>query len=164
MESMSGVFSLFTALPVDWLILGGIAVVVALDSLRSGIGRAISLSLALSLALLIFPLVEQTVFIGTLEILQTPAMQAALFGALTAALFLLMRRLGFDYLDSGMGEPVQALLAGAATAVVLICVWLQVPILNDWWTFNTTIQTFFAEQYRLLWLLGAYAVLAFARG
>ncbi|MEK7509302.1 MAG: hypothetical protein AAB605_01160 [Patescibacteria group bacterium] len=161
----SAVTGIITGIPFDWLALGGLAVLFALDSLRSGIGRACALALALPIAAFLFSFVEKTVILSGIEVLfSSPTAQAATFGAVSVASYLIVRRMALEYVESGTGEPIQALLAGVAATIVIIVVWLQVPALDALWHLNDSIAALFSESYRLLWLLGAYAALAFARG
>jgi len=163
MEALGSATSLFSAMPMDWLILGGLIILIALDSLRSGVGRALTIALALPLVYLLFTLVPMSI-LGGGDLLASTAAQAGLFGALFVAMFFLVRRMGLDYMDSGAGEPLQAIIAGGAVAVIVACIWLQVPVLSDSWALSDQLSTVFAESYRLIWLAGAYAALAFARG
>ena len=164
MEILRSVQSFFTGLPMDRIILGVIVIVIALDSLRSGIGRAISLSIAMPMGLFLYSLADTAVLNWAGGLFSTPFMQAAVFGAIVVGMYLLVRRMGLEYVDSGMGAPVQALLAGAAVTVVFACIWLHEPALGDIWTLSPQVQMVFSEAYRLWWLLGAYIALAFARG
>ncbi len=153
---------MFSAMPMDWLILGGLVILIALDSLRSGIGRALTIVLALPLAYFLFTLVPASV-IGGGELLASPASQAGMFGVLFVAMFFLVRRMGLDYMDSGAGEPLQALISGGAVAVIVACIWLQVPVLSDFWALSDQLSAVFDESFRLFWLAGSYGALAFAR-
>jgi hypothetical protein len=161
---MDAVTGIFATVPLDWFILGGILIVIALDTLRSGLGRAVALSIALVGAVVLHALIGKTIFVGSLDALSSPMIQGVVFGVIVVALFFLIRRMGLDYVESGMGEPIQAILAGAATAIVLAVIWLQIPELNALWQLGSQAQAIFAEQFRLFWLLGAFAALAFARG
>ncbi len=160
---MGNITGIISGLPVDWFVLGGILVVIALDSLRSGVGRAVAVSIAMPLASVHYSFVPHTITIGTLPILQNPMAQTALFAFFFITLYLLIRRSSSEYLTSFSG-PTQVILAGAATAIIFMCVWLMEPVLNQWWMPNQTVQTVFAEQFHLFWLLAAYSILAFARG
>ena len=162
LETVTGIF---TGIPYDWLALGGLIVVVALDSLRSGIGRACAIALSLPLASILYALIEQTAFLKDVALLDSsPAAQLATFGVIALVTYLLVRRIALEYIDSGAGEPMQALLAGAAATAVLVIVWLQLPMSGEVWQLSDKVRAIFAEQYRLIWLLGSYLALAFARG
>lgn len=164
MDFLSGI-PFISSIPFDWLLLGLIVIVVALDSLRSGVGRAIAISLALPIAFVLLSLAEKAVILQSVDVLfSTSFARALLFGALALALYFLIRRMGADYMNTGMGEPIQALFAGIAVAIVFTCIWLQVPALTDLWTIGGTLGVIFVEKFRLWWLIGAYAVLAFTRG
>ena len=159
MDSLQGVFQ---SVPLDYFFLGGIAIVVALDAMRSGIGRAAALVVALTSALFFSSLLQDTAFIGTM--VASPILEIVAFVALVAANYFFLRRMGLEYLSGGIGQPLQSVLAGVATAAVCAVIWLSVPGLSDYWEFGSGIQAIFSEQFRLLWLLGAFGALAFARG
>lgn len=88
METITGVFA---AVPLDYFLLGGISVVVAIDTLRSGIGRAAALAVALPVALLLHSLLGTAAFIGTIAQSDSGVMQAAVFGAILALSYLLVQ-------------------------------------------------------------------------
>jgi hypothetical protein len=156
---------ILTGIPYDWLALGGLIVVIALDSLRSGIGRACAIALALPIASVLYALVEQTAVVGGFALLDSSSLaKLATFGVMALAAYLLVRRMSLEYVESGQGEPIQALLAGGAATVVLVVVWLQLPMSGDVWQVSDNVRAVFAEQYRLIWILGSYLALAFARG
>lgn len=160
---MGSITGLFSGIPVDWLVLGGILVVIAVDALRSGVGRAVAVSIAMPLASVHYSFVEHTVTIGSLPILQLPIAKTALFAFFFITLYFLIRRSSTEYLTSFSG-PTQVILAGAATAVIFMCVWIMEPVLNVWWMPNEMVQAIFSEKFHLFWLLGAYSTLAFAKG
>lgn len=163
--NLDAVTGMFTSIPLDWIILGALIVLIALDSLRSGIGRACAISLALPAALLLFSLSEKTIILKDVNVLtSSPTIQLAVFGVIALACYLLARRMALEYIESGTGEPIQALLAGGAATVVLVVVWLQLPMTDSVWHLSDRVQAVFSESYRLVWLLGAYLGLAFARG
>jgi hypothetical protein len=162
---ISSVTGIFTGIPIDWIVLGVLVVIIAIDSLRSGIGRACAIALALPLAVLMYSLVETTAVLGSIGALSaTPMAQAITFGVIAVVCYLLTRRMALEYVESGTGEPVQALLAGGAATVVFIIAWQQVPALQSVWHLSDQVSAIFSESYRLIWLLGAYLALAFARG
>ena len=163
--NLDAVIGMFTSIPLDWIILGALVVLIALDSLRSGIGRACAISLALPAALLLFSLSQKAVILKDVDSLNSsPMIQLAVFGIIALACYLLARRMALEYIESGTGEPIQALLAGGAATVVLIVVWLQLPMTDSVWHLSDKVHAVFSESYRLVWLLGAYLGLAFARG
>lgn len=162
MENITGFFS---SVPIDFFILGGIVIILALDSMRSGIGRTVALAVALPLSLFLYSLLSETVILKDMAFLKGSAMTQALVLAVILVLaYLLVRRMGLEYVDGGMGEPVQSVLAACAVAVIFAVVWLEIPALSEIWIFGDQVATIFAESFRLPWLIGAYAALAFARG
>jgi hypothetical protein len=161
METITGFFS---SVPLDYFIIGGIILIVAVDSLRSGIGRAAAVSVALTLAFVFHQFLASAAFLGTLPMLSSGIAAAGAVGGLVVLAYFLVRRMGLEYIDGGMGQPIQAAIASLAVTIILIVTWLGIPALTDVWQFNSQIQSLFAESYRLFWLLGAFAALAFARG
>ena len=163
--NIDAVTGMFTGIPIDWIILGALVVLIALDSLRSGIGRACAIALALPLAFVLYSQFQKAFFVSQIEILFTNQLaQAGVFILLSLAAYILVRRMASDYIDSGTGEPIQALLAGGAATIVCIVIYLQVPVFDSLWHLSDRVQAVFSESYRLWWLLGAYIGLAFARG
>ena len=159
------VTGIFSGIPYDWLIFGAMTLVIALDSLRSGIGRASSIALSLPIAGVLYQLLPATVGISSITALSaSPAAAAGTFAVVAVATYLLVRRIALEYIESGVGEPVQALLAGCAATVVIIVVWLYVPVLEPIWQLSDKVHAIFSESYRLIWLFGAYLALSFARG
>ena len=148
--------------PTDWIILGAIAAIIALDALRSGSSRAVALSLAAPLALLLTNAIPQAALLGPVSTqLTTTAAQALLFGAVFVMLFFALYRIVYSFSETG--GVVQALLSGIAAATMLIVVWLQVPALLSLWHFGPQVQLVFGEVYRLWWLVAALIALAFVR-
>lgn len=158
---MDAVRGLFDSVPLDFFFLGGLALIIALDTLRSGTGRASAIAAALPAAALLFSLSSNAPVLGTA--LSSGMAEAALFLALAVLMYFALRRMGLEFLG-GMGQPVQAALAGVATTAVVAVVWMHVPSLEAFWEFGPQLQAVFAEEFRLFWLLGAFAALAFARG
>lgn len=159
MEAVSGIFN---SIPLDYFLLGGVFLALALDSLRSGIGRAAALAVALPLALVVHSLLGQASFIGGM--VTDDVVSTGVLLVIVAAMYLLVRRIGLDFLDGGMGQPVQAIIASSAATIVFAIVWLQAESLHSFWNFGDQIQAVFAASWRFFWLIGAYAMLAFARG
>jgi hypothetical protein len=164
MEMLGNATSLFTTIPLDWIFFGGVIIAVALDSLRSGVGRALAISIALPISLLLFSLLQESAFLSSSGLFSTPYAEVVALAILVVAMYILVRRMGLDFVDGGMGEPIQAIMAGGAVVVVFACMWLQEPVLSQLWTLSDQIQNVFAESFRFFWLVGAYAALAFARG
>ena len=145
--------------------LGGVALILAADSLRSGMGRAAALAVALPLTLVLHSFLKTAVVLGSVSALSGSSMvQAGVFAVLLALSYFMVRRMGLDFLNGGTGQPIQAILVGVAAAAILAIVWLQVPVLSQILPFSGQTKAILAEQFRFWWLLGAYLALAFARG
>jgi len=159
METVQGLFS---TVPLDYVFLGGFALLIALDTLRSGTGRASAIALAFPVAAVLFSYAKEAPFLGSA--ISSPMLEAVAFLALGVVLFFGIRRMGLEFVSNGMGQPVQAALAGVAATAVVAVIWMHVPALEAFWEFSPHIQSIFAAEFRLFWLLGAFGALAFARG
>lgn len=155
--------ALSASMPTDWIILGTVAALLSLDALRNGSGRALTLAASFPVALLLFSSVQHAAFAAPfIEQLATPLLQAALFLALVAMLFLALRRAMPLYGHSARG-PIQALAAGVAGSATFVVVWLSVSALAAVWPFGSQVQAVFGEAYRFWWLIGAFGLLALVR-
>ena len=155
--------ALVTHWPTDWIIVGALAILVALDALRAGSSRAASLAVALPLSAFAFGELSHTVPVASLmSQFSAPVAQSVLFGVIVAIFFFLIRRIVGLWGDSSEG-PVQALITGVACAAVMTSVWLQIPSLDAVWHFGPQVQLVFGESFRLWWLAGATAALAYVR-
>lgn len=149
--------------PISWIIVVAIFAFFAFDSYRAGISRTTAVALALPLSLICAQLFPQTYFLGAFATpLNTPTLHAAIIGVFFVLLYLLIIRM-VDSFGGGGGGVLSALLAGAGTTVILIAVWTQSPVLSSLWQL-APLPAFFAESYRLFWLMGGYTAIAFARG
>ena len=160
-----GVNSLSTILahwPVDWILLGALAGLIALDALRSGSARAASLILALPATVFVNSTLPRAIFIGPLVAkFGTSTEQLVILAVIFVILYIAIHRIVFTFSDSG--GPLQALIAGLAAAIVAVVFWLQIPGLESIWHFGTQVQTVFGEAYRFWWLILAYLGIAFVR-
>lgn len=157
------VASLLAQWPTDWIIVLALGALLSLDALRTGSNRTSTLALSFPLAALALGELPKTAYLGPLMgQFSTPLSQSVLFAIFFVVFYILIRRIIGFWTDSRQG-PVQALIAGFACAGILMAVWLQIPALVSLWNFNALIQTIFGEGYRLWWLLGGYAALAYVR-
>ena len=158
--SFSGILA---NLPTDWILLGVLAVITALDVLRSGSTRAATVAIVAPLTLLVTATLPGAVIAGPVSQQFTqPAAEALLFGVIFIILFLFVYRILNTFSENG--GVVQASITGVAAVAVLVVVWLQVPALQSLWQFGPQVQMVFGESYRFWWLVAAYAGLAFVRG
>lgn len=152
-----------STLSIDWILVGVLVVIIALDAIRSGSARAASIALATPLTLLLFEALPHAIIIGPIVAQFSGASaQTLLFAAIFVVTFLFIYRIVDSF--SGNGGAIQAVVAGIAATAVVLVVWLQVPGLQSLWHFGSQMQVIFGEAYRFWWLLAAYAGLAFARG
>jgi uncharacterized protein (DUF697 family) len=150
-------------LPMDWVIVGVFAAVVAADAFRSGARRGIALSLSFPIAFLAYgDLAQAAIIANILKTVSFPFEQNAIVVGLLVILFILFSRMvGSSW--EGSGGIVSALLTGSAVAIVAIVFWLQLVPLEALWHFGSQVQTVFGAAYRFWWLIAAYAALAFVR-
>lgn len=160
LDAISGFFS---HVPTDWIIIIVLAILLAFDALRSGFGRANALALCLPATLFLFgALPHAKILSRVVGLFGTPLLKAVLIGIVFAAAYLLVRRIAPSY-STGSTPVIQALLAGTASAIVLVVVWLSVPDLQSVWRFGPQVQAVFGEAYRFWWLAFSYTTLAFVR-
>ena len=161
--SLDSITSLAANLPLDWILVGGFAALIALDALRAGSSRAVSLSIALPLSAIAFAELSHTVPLSSvLTQFSAPIAQAVLFGILVAFFFFCARRVVGLWGDLSEG-PIQAFIAGIACTVIAVPIWLQIAPLDSIWHFGPPIQALFGESYRLWWLLLGFIGLAYIR-
>lgn len=153
----------FATVPLDWLVLGVLAIVAAIDIMRSGARRICVAALALPVSLFLFSTMQDTAFVGgAIAQFTTPVIQAALIGALFVVMYVLIGRLGLSWGDE-YGQPIQAALGGVAFAAILATFWLATPELTSLWSFGAQAGEILGEQYRFFWILGGYGILAYIR-
>ncbi|MBI4079817.1 hypothetical protein HY414_01130 [Candidatus Kaiserbacteria bacterium] len=161
--NFDAVMSTVTSIPIDWFIIGGFALVAALDCVRSGAKRVTQLALAFPLAALLMQSLPNAYILGGIASqFSTPLMQALLLGVLFVALYLFIGRIGLSW-GGGEGQTIQAAIAGVAAAGVVMTMWIATPALQSLWQFGPQIQEIFGETYRFFWLIGAFAALAYVR-
>lgn len=162
---MGNIAGYFTSIPIDWFVLCGLLILIGLDVLRSGVGRACALAVALPITLFLSSHLHSAIVLSSVtSLIPSVYAEAVIFAAIALISYFLVRRMGLEFLDGGIGQPIQALFAGAAVTVIFAIVWLQTPALHSLPQLGPQVQALFAENFRLFWLLGAYGALAFARG
>jgi len=157
---MDAVIAFFTNLMFDWLIVGALVLLLTLDAARSGSNRVTALALSFPLSASLFSVLPGTLFVGALVAGASPFVQGIIALGLVVILFILAYRI----LDS-YGEPsfFLGILAGIAGAVVVVTVWVGFDSVHALWKFGPSVTAVFGDTYAVLWILGAFAVLAFAR-
>lgn len=157
------IIATLSALPIDWVIIAGFAILASFDVMRAGPGRISALALALPVALLLTSTFPRAAFLEQVAIqAATSLLSGIVFLIFAVALFFLLRRMDTSY-GIEYGQPMQSVLAGCAATAILVVVWLEVPALQSLWQFGSDVQTIFGEGYRFWWLIGSYASLAFVR-
>ncbi|MBI2612696.1 hypothetical protein HYW59_02695 [Candidatus Kaiserbacteria bacterium] len=161
--NFDSVISAVTNIPIDWMIIGGFALLAALDCVRSGARRVSQLTLAFPLAALLMQSLPQAYLVGDIaKQFSTPLMQALLLGALFVALYIFIGRIGLSW-GGEEGQTIQAAIAGVAAAGIVVTMWVATPSLMSLWHFGPQVQEIFGETYRFFWLLGAFAAFAYVR-
>ena len=150
-------------LPLDWVVLALFAVVVTIITLRFGTQYAVAFSLAAPLTIFIYNALPWTAFIGSYTTnLVNPSIQGAVAGGMFVGLGTLIFRMMPRNLLAG-AFPIQAIISGIATAIVLVVALLQLPALQVFVPLSPLIHTIFGPSYNIFWMLAAYAALAFSR-
>ena len=154
---------IISKLPMDWVVLALFAVVVTIITLRFGTQYAVAFSLAAPLTIFVYSSLPWLAFVGSYTSqLVIPSLQAAVVGGIMVAMFVLIFRMIPRNLLTG-SLPIQAILSGIATAVVLVVALLQLPALQTFLPLSPLIHTIFGPSYNIFWMLAAYAALAFSR-
>ncbi|MBI5644960.1 hypothetical protein HY970_02570 [Candidatus Kaiserbacteria bacterium] len=161
--NLDAVTSFFTSVSVDLIVIVGFVLVCAIYAARMGVNLPISIAIGLPLTQFASALMIGSVFVGTLsDPTSESALQTGLFIGTAVLLIGLVHRMTSAYGDLNPSFPL-AILTGVATMTVVIDVWVETPALSVLWQFGPSIQSIFAESYRLWWFLGAYLALAFVR-
>jgi len=152
----------FLSWPTDWYILGGLAVLSIVDTIRSGSQRSTAVVLALLATAILYTYMSQALVIGNvITALTLPITHVVVFGVLFA--FMLVAALHIISYGIDDGKPVLAILLALATVILLVLIWIQVPVLQSIWLFSPPIKALFSESYRLFWALGALGIFAYVR-
>lgn len=163
LSPLTNLTSLFSHWPTDWIIIGAVAVFIALDTLRSGGTRAGALALALPATLFALQSLSKAIVVGPFsQQLSTPVLKVVLFGIVFAALYVMAYRI-IGFFSAASGGPIQALFCGIGATAMLAVVWVSLPELDALWHFGTQVHAVFGEAYRFWWVIGSYAAIAFAR-
>jgi len=160
--NFEAIMSAFTAIPADWLVLGALAIFAAFDIVRSGARRVCTLALAIPLGTVFFLASEKAMFIGGIISQFSGPVEAILLGVFVVVGYFLIARIGLSW-GGESGQAIQAALGGVALAAILATIWVATPALQELWPFGASSREIFGESYRLWWLLGAYAALAYVR-
>lgn len=158
---LSSYASYIPALSADWIILGGLALFLTFDALRAGPSRVTALAIALPIAFWLSSSIPDTAFLGSFVAQSAPAVQTGAFIAIAIGLFVAIYRIADTGADSL--NALQALIAGLASALVCVCVLLQLPPDTMPWTFGELFTRVFGDAYRLFWFIGSYFALAISR-
>ncbi len=154
--------SIFSTMPVDIVAAALFATVVTVDTLRSGASRAVSLSLGLVMATVLFAALPATYLIGpAVAGIATTQVASGIFAAITVLASFIMYRITASLSDDS-ARPLLAIATGVATTVVVMVVWQMTPLQNLW-HFNAAIAGIFGASYRLYWLLLAFIAFAFVK-
>src|SRR3989338_8405653 len=133
MPAVSSAYTSIAHWPIDWIVLGLFAALVAIDSLRTGTRRAAVFSLAAPLALYLHQAIAGTAYIGgAVGTLHFPGAQPTIFAVIFVILLFILYSVVPAPLSSG-SYPLQASLAALSAAIVLVVVWLQVLALTGLW-------------------------------
>ena len=160
---VASIGSSFSVVPADWIILGALVGLGALDAYRVGSARIGAIGLSLLVTTMVFNASKKAIVLGPLmNSSKLQYTEALSFAALALLLFFLMRHVTIDYSLDGL-NPISSLFASAATAAVLLVVWINTPALDSIWHFSSLLHSAFAEAYVMWWIIGALAILAYMR-
>ena len=150
-------------IPLDWIFIIVFALLLSFDAMRSGSGRASVLAIAFPIAAFLSGLMPRTFIVGNaMASFSTPVLKTAIFLFTFGIAYLLIYRIVYSFGAASRGF-LFSLLAGISATIVTVVMWLQVPALAGVWHFGTQVQSVFGAAYALLWIVGAYLILAFVR-
>ena len=153
----------FSSIPLDWIIIFAVAILLTIDSIRTGSARGVALALALPPALLINSFFYSAKFLSPLSsAISAELSQAIVFIAVMVAAYFLVRRMMSEYGHRG-NSLMQAIICGVATTSLLVVIWLEVPALQSIWNFGTQTNVIFGDAYKFWWFIVSLFALAYAR-
>ena len=150
------------SLPLDFVLIGVVFAVLAIDSMRAGSARTASLALGFLTAWPLYTLIPTTSLIAGPSAGLTPLISGLLFVALAFAAAFFIRRAAF-IADPGAGQLLQELLAAITAGIIILAVWTSAGALSGLWQFGPLVSFVFAPAYHFWIILAALATLAFAR-
>ncbi len=161
-ESVTTSLTSLTSIPFDWMVLIGCVVAFLLIALYSGASNVIAIALSALTASSLTPLPQNTVLLSRFVTEgHSATIDTIIFVVLFIFLALFFRWMIHDVIN--ITSPVQALLAGIASAIVFGVVWAQTPGLTTVWQFGPLLASIFSEGYRLWLTILAVVMLAFSR-
>lgn len=146
-------------LPMDWITVGIVFLVLAIDLYRSGPTRSASLALGSLIALPLYQLLGKTIGIGAAFTALPGVAHAVVFAGLVVLCYVFLSRMVLPF--SPGGSFLQTLFGALSTSIILLAVVMQIPPLVDLWHPSLLLTTFFAEPYLIFWIVLSLAVLAF---
>ncbi len=150
-------------LPIDWVLIGLLAIFLVVFTLRAGPRVACALALSFPAVAFVLTAIPESAFISVVGTqLAAPAPRLGLSLIVFVVVYYLVLRMVGQNIGGG-ALPVSALLCGLAATAVMVVALNEILGTNPIWHFGPQVQAIFGPAYRLWWVLGSYAVLAFTR-
>lgn len=159
---LNAIIATMLHLPLDWVILGVVAILLAFETYRSGSSHASALAVSFPIAYVLLQWVPTTLPLSSIPLMSDPRVLAGIFSAVVIFLVMLVGRIFFTF-STGSGGILQAALCGIGTSVIVVVFWVASPTLSAVYVFGPQIQAVFGEAFRAWWILAAFFALAFAR-
>lgn len=157
---LSSALTIFSKIPIDWMIIGIFFLIVTVDAIRAGCVRAASLAISFPISVYLYQMVSQTILLSTIDAqFKSNLEQALIFAILEVIVFVCLHQMLYSF--DAYTSIMSAVVCGIAATVAVLTVWTNMPLLQAIWAFNPQIQAIFDASYRLLWLLASYLALAF---
>lgn len=156
------VTGLLAHLSLDWIIVAALVALGAFDGYASGAARAATAGFAVPIAVFLAALMPHAVFLSAIPG-TIPHLAAIEIGAASVLAYVFVRRITETF-GTGVSGILSAILGGVGFAAVIIAIWIGTEPLAALWDFGPSLQALFSESYRLYWVVGGLAALAFARG
>jgi len=157
---LSAIYSVFSHVPVEWIVIGAFFLLIVADALRAGSVRAASLALSFPITGMLMQMIAQTALLSTVVgQLKNNIEQVILFAIIEAVIFVCVHQMLYSF--DPYTSLVSSIVCGLAASVVVLVVWVETPALNAIWQFDPNIQAIFGHSFGFFWLIASYLALAF---
>jgi uncharacterized membrane protein YobD (UPF0266 family) len=160
---MNTLLPYITHIKPDTIVLVALVIGLTAISISWGTARACVIALTIPVSAFLFTLVHDAAFASTInEHLTNVWLQSGLFFLIAIFVYIMTHRMYRSYHNEGE-SLVLALLAGMATAIIVVVVWVHTPALVGIWTFNPFLTTMFGASYALWWFIVSFLLLGYVR-
>lgn len=147
----------------DWVIIGLLMIILVAAAVRWGTSRACVIAVTMPISTFLYSLMSESIGTSSLSShLTSPLLQSLVFIGLLVFVYIMTHRMYRSYI--GEGERFWlALLAGLATGLVVLVVWVHTPILASIWDFSAQTKGIFGPSYAFWWIVVSLFTLGYVR-